>query len=240
MDSEKTLLIAVASNMRFAMNEIVDEFEKKIQAEIQVAYGSSGSITAQLMAGAPFDIFFSADEALPRRLISKGAALEDKLYRYGTGQIVLWVPADSPIKLKEDEMSALLHPSVRKIAIANPRHAPYGIAAVSALKNAGLYDRLRPRLVLGENISETAHFVRSGSAEIGILSYSHAISSSLKEFGRLWLVPAASYPSLNQGAIILRQSQNVDLSKAFIAFIINGKGREIMNHHGYWTQGGTG
>ncbi|HIE65818.1 MAG TPA: molybdate ABC transporter substrate-binding protein [Nitrospiria bacterium] len=238
--SGKTLLIAAASNLRFAMNEIVDEFGKAFQAEVKVAYGSSGSFTAQLMAGAPFDLFFSADEALPQKLISKGLALEDTLYRYGTGQIVLWVANRSPIRLEKDGMKALLHPSVHKIAIANPRHAPYGAAAVAALQNAGLYEGLRSRLVFGENISEAAHFVRAGSAEIGILSYAHAIGSPLKESGRFWPIPTSSYPPLNQATIILGQSRNVPLSKSFVTFMIEGLGREIMERNGYQTQGHSG
>lgn len=234
--SDKALLIAAASNMRFAMDDIADEFEKAFQAKVQVAYGSSGSFTAQLMAGAPFDLFFSADEALPQKLISEGLALEDTLYRYGTGRIVLWVSNRSPIQPGKDGMKALLHPSVHKIAIANPLHAPYGAAAVAALQNAGLYEGLRSRLVFGENISEAAHFVRAGTAEIGILSYSHAVGPSLSTSGRFWPVPTSFYPPLNQGAIILRQSQNLPLSESFITFILDGLGREIMEHYGYSTQ----
>ncbi len=234
--SENILLVAAASNLRFAMEDIVDEFGKAFQTEIQVAYGSSGSFTAQLMAGAPFDLFFSADEVLPRKLISKGLALEDTLYRYGTGRIVLWVSNGSAIHPEREGMKALLHPSVHKIAMANPRHAPYGAAAVAALKNTGLYESLRARLVFGENISEAAHFVRKGSAEIGILSYAHAVSLPLKDDGRFWPIPATSYPPLNQGAIILQQSRNVPLSKSFINFIIEGLGREIMKGYGYKTQ----
>ncbi|MFQ5949065.1 MAG: molybdate ABC transporter substrate-binding protein [Nitrospiria bacterium] len=234
---EEALLIAAASNLRFAMNEIAAEFESAHPEKVKISYGSSGSFLAQLIAGAPYDIFFSADESLPQRLISEGLALEAALFRYGIGRLVLWVPRKSKIDLEKEGMKGLLHPSVHKIAIANPRHAPYGAAAVAALQTAGLYDLVRLNLVFGGNISEAAHFVRGGNAEIGMLSYSLAASPPLKEAGRFWPIPTTTYPPLYQGAIILRRSRNIPLAKSFIAFVMGGEGRTILDRYGDLEEG---
>ncbi|MBV8352871.1 MAG: molybdate ABC transporter substrate-binding protein, partial [Verrucomicrobia bacterium] len=158
------LSIAAAADLRFALDDLVKEFEQNNPAvKINVTYGSSGNFFAQLQSGAPFDLFFSADVAYPRKLAEKGLGV-DEVFLYATGRIVLWAPKNSPLDLDKLGIKALLEPSVHKIAVANPEHAPYGRAAVAALKALNVYDQVASRLVYGENIAQTAQFVQSGAA----------------------------------------------------------------------------
>src|SRR5438445_5658373 len=148
--------IAAASDLNFAFKEIVAGFEKKTGHTVKLSLGSSGNFFAQLSNGAPFDVFFSADIGYPKRLEQAGLAEPGTLYMYAVGRIVLWVPKGSPIDLLSLGIRALQHPAVKKIAIANPKHAPYGRAAVTAMEHYKVYDALKDKFVLGENISQTA------------------------------------------------------------------------------------
>lgn len=232
-ESPPTLIVAAASDLQFAMGEIAPAFERSTGSTVKVSFGASGNFVAQITAGAPFDLFFSADESYPKRLIESGDALPESFFRYATGRLVLWVPNASPIDVAKEEMRALLHPSIRKIAIANPAHAPYGKAAVAALQSSGLYERVQSRLVLGENISQAAQFVQSGNADIGLLSLSHANAAAMKEKGRFWLVPADAYPPLHQGVVILRRSREAALAQSLIDFIKSGEGKVILQRYGF-------
>lgn len=232
-ESPATLTVASASDLQFAMKEIAPAFERASGSTVKLSFGASGSFVAQITAGAPFDLFFSADESYPKRLVETGLAVPESFYRYATGRLVLWVPKDSPIDVAQEGMKALVHPNVRKIAIANPAHAPYGKAAVAALQSSGLYERVQSRLILGENISQTAQFVQSGNAEIGLLSLSHANAAPMKEQGRFWRVPDEAYPPLHQGVVILRRSREVSLAQSLIDFIKGGEGKAILDRYGF-------
>src|SRR5439155_21360664 len=131
-----------------------------------------------------FDLFFSADMEYPRRLIEQGLALPESAFLYGIGHLVVWVPRDSSLDVERLGLQALLDPSVRKIALANPKHAPYGRAAEAALKPAGLYDKVQARLVYGENVAQTAQFVETGSADVGLIALSLALAPALRGQGR--------------------------------------------------------
>lgn len=227
------LAVAAASDLRFPLGEIASAFEKATGSALKLAFGASGSFVAQITAGAPFDLFFSADEAYPKRLVETGLAVPESFHRYATGRLVLWVPKESPIDLEREGMQALLHPSVRRIALANPAHAPYGKAAMAAIESAGLADRVQPRLVFGENISQAAQFVESGNAEIGLLSLAHALASPMKERGRFRPVPDGSYPPLHQGVVILRRSGEKALAQSLIDFIRKGEGEVILEQYGF-------
>lgn len=232
-ESLQILTVAAASDLQFAMGEIAPAFEKATGKTVKLSFGASGSFVAQVAAGAPFDLFFSADESYPKRLIEAGLAVPESFYRYATGRLVLWVPKESSIDVEQEGMKALLHPTVRKIAIANPAHAPYGKAAVAALQSSGLYERVQSRLVLGENISQAAQFVQSGNAEIGLLSLSHAVAAPLKERGRFWRVPSEAYPPLHQAVVILRRSRDGALAQSLIDFIKGGEGKAILERYGF-------
>src|SRR6266581_8650736 len=200
--------VAAAADLRFTMGEIVEAFRREHPIDVQVTYGSSGNFYAQLSNRAPFDIFFSADVDYPRRLIRQGMALADSEFLYGVGRLVVWVSRTSPIEVEKLGMQALLSPSVRRIAIANPRHAPYGRAAEAAMKNLGVYDQVKARLVLGDSVMQAAQFVDSGGAEVAIISHSLALAPRLRDKGRFWEVPLDAYPLREQGGVILSWAQD--------------------------------
>lgn len=231
--SGPALSVAAASDLRFAMEEIATRFEAGGQGRIKVSYGASGIFFAQIMSGGPFDIFLSADLAYPERLMAEGHA--ESLFIYGKGRLVLWVPRHSPLDIEKEGLNSLLNPSIRKIAIANPAHAPYGAAAVFVLKKQGLYPLLSSKLVLGENLLQAAQFAQSGGAQAGILSYSLARSPRLSKTGRHWIIP--NVPALPQGGIILKRSKQISLAHTFLDFIVSGEGGEILRRHGLDTGG---
>jgi molybdate transport system substrate-binding protein len=157
------------------MQDIAGRFQKESGKTVRVIYGSSGNFFQQVQNGAPFDMFFSANLDYPKKLEAAGLTRPDSYYQYARGKIVVWISKDSKIDLSAG-LKALLDPGVKKIAIANPQHAPYGQAAVSAMEKEGIYEKAKDKFVLGENISQTASFVISGSADIGVVALSLALS----------------------------------------------------------------
>jgi molybdate transport system substrate-binding protein len=232
--SPTPLTIAAAADLRFAMDDLVKDFEEKHPAtKVNVTYGSSGNFFAQVQNGAPFDLFFSADIAYPRKLAEKGLGADDVFF-YASGCIVIWVPKDSTVAVDKLGIKALLQPSIRKIAVANPEHAPYGRAAVAALKALNVYDQVVSRLVYGENIAQTAQFVQSGAADVGILALSLAVAPQMRDTGRFWQVPLDTYPRLEQGGLILKSTKNLEMARAFRDFVLGDHGREVLKHYGFY------
>lgn len=228
------LLIAAASDLRFALDEMVSTFrDEHPKTGIKLIYGSSGNFYAQIMNDAPFDLFLSADASYPRQLIAQGKGKESDLFVYAFGRLVLWVPKGSPLKVEELGIKALIEPSVKKVAIANPEHAPYGRAAVAAMKKLGVYDRIASRLVLGENITQTAQFIESGNADIGIIAYSLAIAPKMKDSGRFWEIPLDAFPRLEQGGLVLAGAKNADAAREFRKFMQSKRGQEILKNYGF-------
>lgn len=213
------LVVAAAADLSSALQEIADRYEKKTGVKVKLAFGASGALTQQIQNGAPFDLFFSADMDYPRQLITAGAADGTTLYQYAIGKLVLWVPTDSPLDVEHKGIKILLDPSVKKISIANPQHAPYGRAAAAALKHYGLYDQLSDRLVLGENISQAAQFVESGNAQAGFVALAHASAPAMKGKGKYWEVPADAYPPLAQGVVVLSRSRHKHEAQAFAEYV---------------------
>ncbi len=233
--SAQVVRVAAAADLRWALEEVSAAFQREHPGKIQITYGSSGNFHAQLMNKAPFDLFLSADVEYPQDLVRRGLGVKDSLFRYGIGRLVLWVPKASPIPVEKLGLAALRHPSVKKIALANPRHAPYGRAAEATLKKAGLLEAMGPELVLGENISQTAQFVQSGAADIGFLALSLVVAGPLKDRGRWWIIPAEDHPSLQQGGVILSWAQDPVLARAFVAFLQGPEGSRIMKQYGFST-----
>ena len=191
--------MAAASDLKFAMDELVGAFGKSHpDIEVTMTYGSSGNFFSQISNGAPFDLFFSADVDYPRRLAEAGLGPKDGVFLYAVGRIVVWVPAASRIPV-ERGIQVLASPDVRKIAIANPRHAPYGRAAEAALRAAGVYEAVKGKLVLGENVAQTAQFVQSGAADAGIIALALALAPALAKEGRYFEVPLETYPAHRAG-----------------------------------------
>jgi len=227
------ITVAAASDLTFALNDIAHRFEQKTGNHVKLAFGSSGNFFAQIQNGASFDLFFSADVEYPRKLASAGLAAAPTLWVYGTGRIVLWAPAGSSLNLGKTGMKALLDPLVQKIAIANPAHAPYGRAAVAALQSFKLYEQVRDKLVLGENISQTAQFVESGNAQIGILALSLAVAPTLKDKGMYWEIPTNSYPPIEQAAIIPTAATDKTLARAFLDYVRTPEAQAILRQYGF-------
>jgi molybdate transport system substrate-binding protein len=227
------ITVAAAADLRFAMQELAVQFEKQTAHKINVTYGSSGNFFSQIQNGAPFDLFFSADIDYPRKLEAAGLAEPGTLYKYAVGRIVIWVLASSPVDVARRGWGALLDPVIQKIAIANPKHAPYGRAAVAALQKAGIYEKVESKLVYGENISQTAQFVQSGNAQAGIIALSLALSPELKDAGKHWEVPADAHPPLEQGAIVLKSSSKKDVARSFLDFVKSPAGRSVLEKNGF-------
>jgi molybdate transport system substrate-binding protein len=227
------ITVAAASDLKFALEDIAAQFEAQTGHKVSATYGSSGNFFAQIQNGAPFDLFFSADIDYPRKLEAAGLAEPKTLYNYAVGQIVIWVPVASPVDLPKRGWNALLDPAVQKIAIANPQHAPYGRAAVAALKSAGIYEKVEAKLVYGENISQAAQFVESGNAQAGILALSLASSPALKDKGTVWLIPANTHPPIEQGAVVLKASAKKEAARAFLEFVKSAAGRSILEKYGF-------
>ena len=203
-DTIRELAVAAAADLKFALNDIVAEFEKENpHVHVNATFGSSGNLFAQLSNRAPFDLFLSADVGYPRKLIEAGHAGEETLFSYAIGQIVVWVPKDSPLDVGTLGIDVLKEPSVKKIAIANPKHAPYGRAAEAAMKDLGVYDQISDRLVLGENVAQAVQFVETGAADVGIVSHSLLMAPELRDKGRYWIVPQSAYPPIEQGGVIV-------------------------------------
>jgi molybdate transport system substrate-binding protein len=221
------LTIAAAADLRFALEEVSREFRAAHPAvEVQTAYGSSGNFYAQIRNQAPFDVFLSADAEYPRKLVEEGIGARDSLFVYAAGRIVVWVPASSPL----DPATALRAASVRHVAIANPQHAPYGRAAEAALRSLGVYNGVAGKLVLGENVGQALEFVQSGAADVGIVALSLALAPPVRGQGRYWEVPAEAYPKIEQGGVILKDS---NAAREFRAFLLAAGGRRILKEYGF-------
>ncbi len=220
----------------YAMNEIAGNFEKAAGCTVRVITGSSGNFLSQIENGAPFDVFFSADIEYARKLEAEGLAAPDSAYLYAVGKIVLWVRNDSRLDIGKG-LAALRDPSIHKVAIANPQHAPYGRAGEEALRKAGVYDAIKDRLVLGENISQAAQFVESGNADAGILALSLVVSPGLKEKGRYWKIPENLYTPIQQGAVLVRASQNPQGARAFLEYIKTPAAAALLERYGFALPG---
>jgi molybdate transport system substrate-binding protein len=226
--------VAAAADLRFAMGDLIATYvAANPGVTVEATYGSSGTFFTQISEGAPFDVYFSADAEYPRDLEAAGLAEGASTQLYGVGQIVVWVPNDSGLDVEARGLEALTDPAVKTIAIANPEHAPYGRAAVAALKTAGVYDAVESKFVLGENIAQAAQFVESGNADIGVVALSLALASTLADQGRYAVVPIESYPRLEQGAVVLKAAVDPEAARAFLDFVLGPEGRTVLDRYGF-------
>jgi molybdate transport system substrate-binding protein len=227
-----TVTVAAASDLTYAMNEIAANFEKATGCAVRLSMGSSGNFLTQIENGAPFDVFFSADIAYPKKLESEGLAAPGSTYLYAIGKIVLWTEKDSRVDVGKG-FSALRDPAVRKIAIANPEHAPYGRAAEEALRQSGIYDAVKDRLVVGENISQAAEFVESGNADAGIVALSLVLSPAMKDIGRAWNIPENLYTPIQQGVVAVRAAANPQGARQFLDYIKMPSTAAVLERYGF-------
>lgn len=226
------LAIAAASDLQAVLPAIGARFEERSGVSVRLTFGSSGNFFSQLQNGAPFDLFLSADLDYPERLVAAGLAVRDSLYEYGTGRIVVWARRGAPFDLRRG-LHGLADPRVRRVAIANPDHAPYGRAAVAALRHERLYDSVRSKLVLGENISQAAQFVQSGNADAGILALSLAVAPALKSSGVYAEIPPTLHPPIRQGAVVLTASRHQAAARRFLDFMKRPEIVQTMRDFGF-------
>ena len=228
------ITVAAAADLQFALKDIAQRYETKTGVQVKMTFGSSGNLFAAIENGAPYDLFFSADTDYAKKLASTGRGMRDTVYEYAVGRLVLWTPKSSALDVQRG-MKLLADAHVRKIAIANPRHAPYGRAAVQAMKSAAIYDQVRSKLVLGENISQTAQFVESGNADVGLLSLSLVIAQPGKAAalpGKYWMVPEKLYEPVRQAAVVIKGTHE-QAARQFLDFVKSEEGRTVLKQYGF-------
>lgn len=231
------ITIAAAADLKFALEEVVADFRRLHPGEkVATIYGSSGKFHAQIRQGAPFDLYFSADIAYPRLLAGEGHAAS-AVKPYAIGRIVLWSATRDATGMT---LADLADPSVRKIAIANPRHAPYGKRAEEALRAAGIWDRVESRLVTGENVAQAAQFVQTGNADVGIIAQALALNRELAAQGGHALIPDTLHQPLEQGFIITRRAAGNALAKTFAEHMDSLQTRRVMARYGFALPGEKG
>jgi molybdate transport system substrate-binding protein len=230
--ASQDIRVAAAADLQFAMQDIASQFQKQTGKSAQVIYGSSGNFFQQIQNGAPFDLFFSANLDYAKKLEAAGLAEPGSYYQYAKGKIVIWAPKESKLDLNSG-LKALLDPSIKKIAVANPQHAPYGQAAVAAMQKEDVYDKVKGKLVLGENISQAASFVVSGSADVGIVALSLALAPNMKDQGRYVEIAAGEYPPIEQACVILSSSKNKEVARRFLGFVKTPAVGELLEKYGF-------
>ncbi len=228
------ITVAAAADLKFAMDEIVTSFKQaNVGDEVEVIYGSSGKFHTQIQQGAPYDLYFSADIAFPRALAKAGLAASE-VRPYAFGRIVLW---SATMDATQMTLESLLDDKITRLAIANPRHAPYGKRAEEALRAAGLWEKVESKLVYGENIAHTAQFVQSGNAQAGIIALALAVNPELAGKGGYWLIPDKLHEPLEQGFIITKRAEGSALAKRFAGYMGSKPARAVMTKYGFVLPG---
>lgn len=223
--------VAVAANFLATLNTIATKFEQDSGHTAVVSSGSSGKLYAQIKNGAPFDVFFSADVTRPKLLEEEGFAVPGSRFTYAVGRLTLWHPG--PSMIEGNEQSVLLSNDVRHVAIANPKTAPYGAAAKEALQTLGLWEQVQDRLVRGENIGQTFHFVFSKNAQLGFVALSQVLGPKIDGSGSRWDVPTHLYAPIRQQAVLLRSGQRQEVARAFLDYVKGVRARSVIERFGY-------
>jgi molybdate transport system substrate-binding protein len=224
------LTVYAASDLSFALKEVAALFEKAAGAKLTLVFGSTGNLAKQIEHGAPADVFFSANEAFIDGLVTRGAVIRETRAMYAQGRIVLAVPKGSAVS---KDLRGLLDPKVRRVAMGNPAHAPYGKAAEEALRAAGILAAVRPKLVYGENIRHALQFLQTGAVDAAIVALSVAAVPEID-----WvLLDASLHAPLNQAAAVVRRSARPELALGFIQFVNSAQGRAIMKRYGFLLPG---
>ena len=226
-------VVAAASDLQYALTEVAAAFARASGNSVKLSFGSSGNFVRQIIQGAPFEVFFSADEAYVRDLEGRGLT-KDAGALYAIGRLAVYVPNGSPVRADarlEDMGAALDDGRLRKLAIANPEHAPYGRAAREVLMNRKLWQKVQGHLVMGENISQAAQFTASGSVEAGLIAYSLAVSGRMSIAGKYALLPADWHAPLRQRAVLLKGAG--DTAQAFYAYARSPSARGVFEKYGF-------
>ena len=219
--------VAVAANFAAPMQALAQRFEAQSGHTVLISAGSTGAHYAQIENGAPFDVFFAADERRPALLEQQGRAVAGSRFTYAIGQIVLWSPEPDLVDARGRVLGRM---AFRHLAIANPQLAPYGVAARAVLERLGLWEALRDRLVLGQDIGQAYGFVHSGNAELGFVAYSQVLRPGKPVSGSLWLVPQSMYPPIEQQAVLLKEGA---AAREFLEFAQSAPARALIRGYGY-------
>lgn len=232
----QTINVAVASNFTHPMKALVKAFEKQSGHKVRVSFGSSGKFYAQVKHGAPFQVFLSADQAKPIALEKEGWALAESRFTYATGRLALWSSQNNFI---DETLTPLKNGSFNKLALANPKLAPYGTAAVQVLQNLNLASKTQAKWIKGENIAQTYQFVSTGNSDLGFVALSQVVSQksslnkpSIKQ-GSAWIIPSHLHQPISQDAILLKKGQHSLAAQELLAFIKSPQAKKIIHHYGY-------
>lgn len=221
-----TLRIAAAADLQPVLPALIARFEAATGTRVAASYASSATLATQILNGAPYDLFLAANRAFPEKIVAAKLSLEPQPVTYARGVLVLW--AGRGILHDPLTMQSLTDASVHRIAIANPVHAPYGAAAMAAIRTLGLSTALQPKLVFAENVAQAAQFAQSGNAECGLISKTIAITQPMQSAGRFVLVPANAYPPLEQGAVVMRNAAQRKAAIDFLGYLQSPAGRALL------------
>lgn len=222
--------VAVAANFTAPMKAIAVDFEQATGHKAILSFGASGKFYAQIKHGAPFEVLLSADAETPAKLEKEGAAVPGSRFTYAIGKLVLWSAQSG---LVDDKGEVLKQSGFEHIALANPKLAPYGVAAIETLTRLGLVERLQPKFVRGENIAQTYQFVATGNAELGFVALSQVYEAGKMKSGSAWIVPANLHAPMRQDAVVLTQGKDNPVARALIAFLKTDKARMVIKSYGY-------
>lgn len=237
-DEPGPLAVAAASDLQVVFASLAEQFERETRVPVRASFASSGTLLAQIRGGAPFDVFLSADIDYPRSLAADGHGDATSLLEYAAGRLAVVTRRDSGLDAARG-LALTADPRVRRVAIANPQHAPYGRAALAALRHDGLDAAVRPRLVLGENVSQAAQFVQSGNAQVGLIALSLALSPAMRESTVYAEVPGTSHPPIRQGAIIVSASRRKAAAARWLSFLQRADTVALLVRHGFAPPGGA-
>jgi molybdate transport system substrate-binding protein len=224
---------AVAANFSGPFERIAADFAAETGHKAVAAVGATGKLYAQIKNGAPFEVFLAADDETPRKLVMEGDAVAGSQFTYARGKLVLWSARPG---LVDDKGTVLLRDDITHIAIANPKLAPYGLAAEETLKAGKIYDAVKPKLVMGENITQAFQFVATGNAEVGFVALSQVVAPGKPQEGSLWIVPANLYSPILQDAVLLKKGETNPAASALLKFLKSDKARAVIKSYGYELQ----
>ena len=222
--------VAVAANFTAPMQAIASEFQKDTGHSVKASYGATGQFYAQISNGAPFEVFLSADDSTPAKLEKEGQALDGSRFTYAIGTLVLWSPKDGYVDAKGE---VLKNGDFKHLSIANPKAAPYGLAATQTLDKLGLTDSLKGKIVEGQNITQALQFVSTGNAELGFVALSQVSKDGKVTSGSSWIVPEDFYEPIRQDALILKKGASNPAAKALVDYLKGPKAAEIIKSYGY-------
>jgi molybdate transport system substrate-binding protein len=229
-----TITVSAAADLTSAFQEIARAYEAETGTKVALNFGSTGQLAQQIERGAPVDVFAAADVSYVDGLERENLIIPETRTLYARGRLTLWTRAESPLRI--ESLTDLARPEVQRVAIANPDHAPYGAAARDALRQAGVWDVVQPKLVLGENVAQTLQFAETGNVDVAIV----ALSLSVQSQGRWVLVPQELHAPIDQALAVVKGTKHEREARGFVSFVGSREGREVMRRYGFTLPGEEG